>query len=145
MFGTAQSSGQFLCRLEVQYQDPFRSFELQVSKIGTICPFYCVLINRPPGPAGLFRGIGGFHLLLTFMLTTPHVTLLQQTGLRELQQTANQGSPGSKSCLHVAEETGQTEHMVMIWLPNAMLTLPRTNIETLSMQVLLPFSLMSTT
>uniref|UniRef100_A0A3P9JCY3 Reverse transcriptase domain-containing protein n=1 Tax=Oryzias latipes TaxID=8090 RepID=A0A3P9JCY3_ORYLA len=34
--------------------DSFSSFELQITKVGSDSPFYCILIYRPPGPARVF-------------------------------------------------------------------------------------------
>ena len=45
-------NNRFSCQLV--NTEPFTTFELQLTKVGRLKPFYCVLIYRPPGPAGQF-------------------------------------------------------------------------------------------
>lgn len=64
VFGTARSSGRRGGGLALVHRDcfpcrptslvPFSSSELQMTKVGTPHPFFCVLIYRPPGSAHVF-------------------------------------------------------------------------------------------
>ena len=62
----------FPCQLVTS--ETFTTFELQLTKIGRLNPFYCVLIYRPPGPAGQF--LSDFTEFLTSIIKQDKVLII---------------------------------------------------------------------
>lgn len=59
--------------------DTFLTFELQMTKVGNLKPLYCVLIYRPPGPAGHF--LAEFTDFLTSIIKLDSVLIVGDINL----------------------------------------------------------------
>lgn len=75
--------------------ETFSSFELQITRVGQIKPFYCILIYRPPGPAGQF--LSEFTDFMSSIITFEKLSMIGDFNLHT-DVTDNHAAKNGNTC-----------------------------------------------